>query len=209
MSMLLGPLGATCRVPPWQQTRVSSFLLSCHGAMARRLAFVLACQANPAWQADLNAQLFHEAEIVSLLLRTTSWMPDSELLLLLPNWEIAWLPRPSDGFADWRQGLTIDTVALAHALHSVIRPAALLPQQVAAEEPFTLALRKIEFESGRMMQAQIMFLKSADLLPFRNAVNAAVEGRHLQVRTLWQQMLAGIGVDRCAPNEQISADQRA
>jgi hypothetical protein len=50
-----------------------------------------------------------------------------------------------------------------------------------------------------MMQPQIMFLKSASLLPLRNAVSAAVEGRHLQVRKLWQEMLAAIGVDRCAP----------
>ena len=46
------------------------------------------------------------------------------------------------------------------------------------------------------MQAQILFLKSADLLPLRDAVNAAVESRHLQVRKLWDDMLAGIGVDR-------------
>jgi hypothetical protein len=57
-------------------------------------------------------------------------------------------------------------------------------------------LRKIEFESGRAIQAQILFLKSSDLLPLRDAVTAAVEGRHLQVRKLWDEMLAGIGVER-------------
>jgi hypothetical protein len=40
------------------------------------------------------------------------------------------------------------------------------------------------------IQAQILFLKSSELLPFRNAVNAAVESRHLQVRRLWDEMLA-------------------
>ena len=34
-------------------------------------------------------------------------------------------------------------------------------------DPFALALRRIEFESNRLIQAQILFLKSADLLPFR------------------------------------------
>ena len=48
------------------------------------------------------------------------------------------------------------------------------------QDPFVLALRKIEFESGRAMQAQILLLKSADLLPLRDAVNAAVESRHLR-----------------------------
>ena len=62
-------------------------------------------------------------------------------------------------------------------------------------DPFALALRTIEFESGRLMQAQIMFLKSADLVAFRSAVNAAVESRHEEVRKLWDDMLSSIGVD--------------
>ena len=197
MSMFLGPLDAACRVPPRQQTRVAAFLLSCHGAMARQLALAVSWQKKPAWHAELNAQLFHEAEIVALLLRATSWTPDPELLFLLPTWETSWLPRPREAIADQTQGMTIDIVALGHAVHSVIRPAALLPLETAAQDPFALALRRIEFESGRVMQAQIMFLKSADLLPLRQAVTAAVEGRHLQVRKLWQEMLAAIGVDRC------------
>jgi hypothetical protein len=57
-------------------------------------------------------------------------------------------------------------------------------------------LRKIELESNRLIQAQIQFLKRPDLLPFRNAVNAAVESRHAQVRKLWDDMLSSIGVER-------------
>ena|SRR5438046_7537700 len=53
-----------------------------------------------------------------------------ELLFLLPWWEAAWLPRPTEGV------------------------------------------------TRRLIQAQIMFLKSADLLPLRGAVSAAVESRH-------------------------------
>jgi hypothetical protein len=196
MNMFLGPLDATGRVPPRQQTRVAAFLVSCHGAMARQLAIALAWQAKPAWQAELNTQFYREAEILSLMLRTTSWVPDLELLFLAPVWEAAWLPRPTAGIADRMQALTIDIAALGHALHGIIRPAALLPNEAFAQDPFTLALRKIEFESGRMMQAQIMFLKNADLLPLRDAVTAAVESRHLQVRKLWMEMLASIGVER-------------
>jgi hypothetical protein len=79
-------------------------------------------------------------------------------------------------------------------VHAAIRPAALLPDKVLAEDPFVMALRRIEFESGRIMQGQIIFLKGDDLLPFRDTVSAAVESRHLQVRKLWTEMLAGIGV---------------
>jgi hypothetical protein len=199
MSMFLGPLDATGRVPPRQQTRVAAFLVSCHGAMARQLALALAWPMKAAWHTQLNAQFYRESEIVSLLLRATSWIPDPELLFLLPSWEAAWLPRATEGIADRAQGLTIDIAALGHALHSVIRPAALLPQETSAQDPFALASRKIEFESGRVMQAQIMFLKSADLLPLRNAVTAAVESRHLQVRKLWEETLTGLGVERCEP----------
>jgi hypothetical protein len=63
-------------------------------------------------------------------------------------------------------------------------------------DPFALALRKIELESGRLMQAQSMLLKSADLLPLRHAVSTAIESRHEQVRKLWDDMLSSIGIER-------------
>jgi hypothetical protein len=192
MNAFLGPLDATGRVPPRQQTRVAAFLLSCHGAMARQLAIALALQTKAVWHTELNSQLYRESEIISLLLRA----PDPDLLFLLPSWEAAWLPRPAEGVADRAQAFIIDIAALGHALHAVIRPAALLPESGPLLDPFALALRKIEFESGRVMQAQIMFLKSADLLPLRSAVNTTVESRHEQVRKLWDDMLSSIGVER-------------
>ena len=194
MSIFLGPLDATGSVPSRQQTRVAAFLVSCHGAMARQLAIALAWNMNAAWHTELNAQFYRESEIVTLMLRATSWAPDPELLFLIPTWEATWLPQPIDGVADRTQGLTIDIAALGHALHAVIRPAALLPDGVGALDSFTLACRKIELESGRTMQAQILLLKSSELLPLRTAVNTALERRHLQVRKLWEEMLGGIGV---------------
>jgi len=77
-----------------------------------------------------------------------------------------------------------------------IRPAALLPDSAPLSDPFALALRKIELENNRLIPAQILFLKSANLLPFRSTVNATVESRHAQVRSLWDEMLSGIGVQR-------------
>jgi hypothetical protein len=149
-----------------------------------------------AWHTELNTQLYRESEFVSLLLRATSWVPDPELMFLLPSWEAAWLPRPVDGIPERVQALTIDIAALGHALHGAIRPAALLPDSAPLPDPFALALRKIELESNRLIQAQILFLKSADLQPFRSAVNATVESRHAQGRRLWNEMLTGIGVER-------------
>lgn len=203
-SEFLGPLDAIGRIPSRQQTRVASFLISAHGALARQLAFSLPQQMKAAWQTELNAQLYREAEIVSLLVRATSWVVDPALLMLLATWEAAWLPKPLSGFADKVLGLTTDSAALGHAIHAAIRPAALLPEKALTEDPFVMALRRIEFESGRTMQAQILFLKSRELQPFRDAVSAAVEHRHAQVRKLWTEMLATIDVreEALAPPER-------
>ena len=202
MSAFFGPLDRSGRVPPRQQTRVAAFLISAHGALARQLAISLPTQLREGWQTELNAQLHRETEIVSLLLRTTSWVAEFTLPFLVSSWELAWLPQPIDAIPDRAQGLTIDIAALGHAVHAAIRPAALLPVEVQAHDPFATALRRIEFESSRLMQAQILFLKSADLQPFHDAVNAAVERRHLQVRKLWVEMLESIGVERAAPDPE-------
>ena len=197
MSALLGPLDSRGRIPPRQQTRVAAFLLSAHGALARHFAVALAAQSSgAAWQAELNAQLYRESEIVSLLFHGTTWVPDLELVFLGPRWEAVWLLRPVPGVADRLQGSIIDLAALAHAVHAAMRPAALLPPDAPLQDAFVQALRRIEFESGRLIQAQILFLKSAELAPVRDAVSAAVESRHAEVRKLWRGMLLGLGV-RC------------
>jgi hypothetical protein len=200
MTALLGPLDSLGRVPPRQQTRVAALLISAHGALARQLAFALPQQMKSGWQTELNAQFYRESEIVSLLLRATTWIADPELLMLAASWELAWLPKPVPGPSDRLLASTIDTAALGHALHGAIRPAALLPDKADAQDPFVMALRRIEFESGRLIQAQIVFLKGQDLLPYRDAVNAAVEQRHRQVRDLWDGMLRSIGVQDRSEN---------
>jgi hypothetical protein len=199
-SAFLGPLDTQGRIPPQQQTRVAAFLMSAHGALARHLALAMVTQSKAAWRAELNGQFHHETEIVSLLLHATAWVADPELLFLTPSWEATWQVRPAPGIADQLQALTIDLAALAHALHAAIRPAALLPPGMPAEDGFASALRRLEFESGRQIQAQIVFLKSPDLLPLRAAVTAAVESRHTQVRQLWRDMLAGLGVHTTGPD---------
>jgi hypothetical protein len=196
MSSFFGPLDSEGRVPAYQQTRVATFLISAHAALARQLAVSVPLQLRAGWQTELHAQFYREAEIVSLLLRATTWAPDLGVAWLMMSWETAWLPKPTAGIADWKEGLTIDMAALGHALHAAIRPAALLPSEVAPLDPFAVALRRIEFESARLMQAQILFLKDPGLLPVRNDVTAAVERRHAQMRELWRAVLESIGIRR-------------
>ena len=194
MSRFLGSLNASGRIPAGQQTRVAAFLISAHGALARQLALALAMPSEHAWRAELNAQVFREAEIVSLMLQATCWVPDVELLTLCPTWEAAWLIHPVPDIADRSKALIVDVVAFGHAVHGAIRPAAILPEGASRNDTFAEALRRIEFESGRLIQAQILFLKGPELAPIRAPISAAVDRRHAQVRKLWQDMLAGIGV---------------
>jgi hypothetical protein len=196
MNQFLGPLDSAGRVPPLQQARIASFLISAHGALARQLAMALPGQFKAGWQTELNAQFHRETEIVSLLMRATSWVPDFTLPYQVLTWEAAWLPKTVAGVADQKLAMTIDIAALGHAVHGAIRPAALLPVEASADDPFVIALRRIEFESSRLIQAQIHFLKGDDLKPVRDAVGAAVEARHRQVRKLWSELLEGIGIRR-------------
>lgn len=195
MSGFLGPLDPEGRVPPRQQTRVAAFLISAHGALARQFALALPLRIEAAWQTELNAQFYRESEIVSLLQRATFWVPDIALGYMAASWETSWLPAPIEAIADRHLAPALNLATLAHAVHAGIRPAALLPTGANAADPFVMSLRRIEFESGRLLQAQILFLKGPDLVPFRDAVSAALDKRHAEVRKLWREMLAGIGID--------------
>ncbi|APO54488.1 hypothetical protein ACVIWV_004293 [Bradyrhizobium diazoefficiens] len=194
MSRFLGPLDSEGRVPSHQQTRVAAFLISAHGALARQFAMALPMRIEAAWQTELNAQFYRESEIVSLLQRTASWVPDIALGYMAASWETAWFPKPIEGITNLPLALPIDLATLAHAVHAGIRPAALLPLGANADDPFVSALRRIEFESGRLLQAQILFLKGESLVPFRDAVNTALERRHAEVRRLWAEVLESIGI---------------
>src|SRR5258708_35073697 len=117
MSEFFSPLDSAGRVPSRQQTRVSAFLISAHGALARQLAITLPGRLNEGWQTELNAQLYREAEIVSLLLRATSWAPDLALPYLASTWEMAWLPQLVAGGAGTSLSVAIAIAAQAHAIH--------------------------------------------------------------------------------------------
>jgi hypothetical protein len=194
MNAFLGPPDADGRIPAQQQTRVSAFLISAHAAQARQLAAVLPASLRHAWQIELHSQYCREMEMVSLLTRATTWVPDPQLMYTVWQWETAWLPKPIEGAADRYNGMLVDMAALGHAVHAGIRPAVLLPEGVAPMDPFVLAMRRIEFESGRLLQAQILFLKGPQLAPLRKEVAAAVEHRHGQVHELWSAMLASLDV---------------
>jgi hypothetical protein len=194
MSQFFGPLDSGGRVPPRQQTRVAAFLISAHGALARQFAFALPIRLETAWQTELNAQVYRETEIISLLLRATLWQPDLTLGYMAASWETAWFPTPIEGIPDRALALAAGLATLAHAVHASIRPASLLPVEANANDPFVTALRRIEFENSRLLQAQSLFLKGPELVPFRDAVSAALERRHAEIGKLWTEALEGVGI---------------
>ena len=202
MSEFFGPLNSEGRVPPRQQTRVAAFLISAHGALARQFAFALPLKLESAWQTELNAQFYRETELVSLLLRATSWVPDVALGYMAASWETAWFPRPIEGIPDQPLALAVGLATLAHAAHAGIRPDALLPVDANTNDPFVMTLRRIEFESSRLLQAQILFLKGESLVPFRDTVNSALECRHTEVRKLWSEALEGVGISARERNDE-------
>jgi hypothetical protein len=201
MSALFGPLDPERRVPPRQQTTVAALLISAHGALARQYAFTLPAKFDSAWQTEMNAQVFRETEIVSLLVRATSWMPDLALGYMAASWEAAWFPAPVEEIPDPTLAMATGLATLAHAVHAGIRPAALLPVGANPNDPFVMALRRIEFESSRLLQAQILLLKGENLTPFRNAVSAALESRHKEVSKLWDDALASVGISTFSRND--------
>lgn len=199
MSALFGPLDSERRVPPRQQTRAAAFLISAHGALARQFALTLPMKFEYAWQTELNTQVYRETEIISLLLRATLWVPDLALAYMAASWESTWLPAPIEGIPDRTLAAATGLATLAHAVHASIRPAALLPVEANSNDPFVMALRRIELEDGRLLQAQIHFLKGPELVPFRNAVSSALERRHTEIGKLWARALEGVDISIPAP----------
>ena len=175
MNALLGPTDEDGRIPRAAadpRRGFSDVRAWRAGAPARdhdadATAAAVACRvARPILPGDGNPFVAHARD---------AWVPDPQLALPAWQWETAWLPRPMKGAADHFHGLLVDMAALGHAIHAGIRPAALLPESVAAIDPFVLAMRRIEFESGRLLQAQILFLKGPQLIDVRNEVADAVE----------------------------------
>ena len=194
MTALLGPIDSAGRVPAHQQTRVAAFLMSAHGAHARRLAAALPSHLNHPWHAELHAQFCREMEFLSLLTTSTTWIPDLALPMLAMSWELAWMPLVPADPASARQPLLVDVAAFGHALHGAIRPAGLLPNGAAPTDPFVQALQHIEFESGGVIQAQTIVLRESALSQDTTVVSGAVERRHAQLRELWSGMLQGLGL---------------
>jgi len=145
------------------QTRISLFL---GAAKAVNAAILGAVELQPKITIAypfIHGQYCRELEFSVLLARVTRWSTNwttyaqgARLTASLWNqwWQIQLPPGPA---VDARAAYA--ALALGHALLARVRTAPLIPEKADEMDPFVAALRRIEQESGRMIQAQIRLLK--------------------------------------------------
>ena len=145
------------------QTRIALFVGAAKNVNAAILAAIeLQAQVTVAYP-FVHGQYFRELEFASLLARVTRWSPNPTLYveganLVAPLWQ-EWLriQLPVGPALDARAAFT--AFALGHALLARVRIAPMIPDGADELDPFVAAIRRIEQENGRMIQAQIRLLK--------------------------------------------------
>src|SRR5574338_306641 len=115
-------------------------------------------------QQFLISQQAREAEVLTLLTRTTQWVMEPELAVeagrisapLILAWsQIMLPPGPLFSLMAAYRG-----ISLGHAQLARMRLLPLIPESVDQLDPFVVLLTRIEQENGRMLQTQIRLLKT-------------------------------------------------
>ena len=145
------------------QTRISLFLGAAKSVNAAILGAVeLQPQITIAYP-FVHGQYFREVEFAALLARVTRWSSNwatyaQGAKLATSLWTQWWQIQLPLGPA-LNPRAAYSALALGHALLARVRTAPLIPDNADEMDPFVAALRRIEQESGRMIQAQIRLLK--------------------------------------------------
>lgn len=111
----------------------------------------------------VHGQLCRELEFASLLARVTLWSPNPSLYfegagLAAALWGEWWrIQLPPGPAFDARAAYA--ALALGHALLARVRLAPVIGEEASELDPFVVAVRRMEQENGRMIQAQIRLLK--------------------------------------------------
>jgi hypothetical protein len=145
------------------QTKVALFLGATSSINAALLAPAQLPASATAAYPFLHGQYFREVEFTSLLARVTRWSANPLIYteaawLTAPLWTALW-KLPALGLAS--ASSSFQALALGHALLGRVRLTPVLPENIDELDPFVVALRRIEQENGRMIQAQIRLLKDA------------------------------------------------
>jgi hypothetical protein len=111
----------------------------------------------------VHGQYFREMEFATMLGRVTRWSPDPRLYaegteVAAPLWR-EWWRLLAVAVPPWDVRVAYSGLALGHALLARVRLSPVLPSEVDELDPFVVAIRRMEQEGGRMIQAQIRLLK--------------------------------------------------
>lgn len=192
---------ATAGFDAEMQTRISVFLGAAKNINAALMGEAALLPITGVSQAFVHSQLFREVEAASLLARVTRWS------LLWPVYaEAARLSAPLWAELARCRGLagpTIDQraafngLALGHALLARVRVTPIIPQHIDELDPYVVALRRIEADSGRLIQLQVRLLQHAAQSRVVDDAEAIVEHEQQVVDDAYGAFLASLAA--CPP----------
>lgn len=179
-----------------QETRISLFIQGIKTANAAILAKI---EMQPfSWlpYKSLHSQYYKEMELTTLLNKATSWstnpfvyMEASQLNLKL--WQKAEIATYLHGFFAPDE-VFYNYLALSHAFMSEIRFLPILPPTKPLDTPFLSAIKEIEDENGRQIQAQIRLLKGMELPLSQDEKEQIVHHQRKIVQSIFCELLEAV-----------------
>ncbi len=178
---------------PDEQTRICLFLQGVKSINATILAKVEFQPFDWLPYKFLHNQYFKEIELSTLLGKATQWssnpfvyMEATNLNLFLVNHTGA--ARYMQGFFELDRTF-YEYLALSHAFMADVRFLPLLPASIPLDSPFLSALKEIEEENGRQIQAQIRLLKDVPVPLEREEKEAIIEQQWGRVEEVYDRFL--------------------
>lgn len=151
---------------PELQTKISLLLTAAKNANALFLGAVEFRPFVGLEQQFLHTQYFQEMESVLLLAKVTRWVSDPRVYREAMTYTAPIVKAWQDisgpfGLGHLNPHGFYQGLALGHALLSQIRITPIIPSEAHEADPYVAALRHIEQDNARMLQTQIMLLRSA------------------------------------------------
>lgn len=179
-----------------QETRISLFIQGIKTANAAILAKI---EFQPFdWEPykSFHRQYYKEIELSTLLNKATSWstnpfvyMEATQLNLSL--WQKAEINQYIQGFFGVDETF-YSYLALSHALMAEVRLLPVLPPTLSLDTPFLSAIREIEEENGRQIQAQIRLLRAIDVPLTEDEKQEIVAKQQAIVQSVFCELLAAV-----------------
>ena len=179
-----------------QETRISLFIQAIKTANASILAKI---EMQPfSWEPykSLHRQYYKEVELATLLNKATSWSTNPFVYieaaqLNMKLWQRAEIGTYLHGFFAADE-IFYNYLALSHAFMSEVRILPILPPTKALDTPFLSAIKEIEEENGRQIQAQIRLLKGLELPLTQQEKEEIVYHQRSIVQSVFCDLLAAV-----------------